>query len=167
MGEHGPHLVPLWSTVSIQGFTPEEERYAIKRIREKESDSEEALEKVLALLCDEGVEAAFAKVDTLPFDIRPIVRPFITHYTGSKTIVGPAATTCDLIGSMLREEKLFSTCQVKVEGEFYGLYGVFGVPVILNRRGIEEIHKIPLWEEELEKLKEAVKVINEGIRSLG
>lgn len=168
-GEHGPEMIPLWSTVSIAGMTPTEEKKRISALRSAQMNigGAQALKNALWLIEKEGPEAAFAMIDSLPFDLRPIVRPFTTHYTGSKTIFGPAIATCQLIRGIIKGEERLVMGQTRVEGEFLGLHGVIGVPLILGRNGIERIIEIDLWEEEAERLRESVERINEKYERYG
>jgi len=168
-GEHGPEMIPLWSTVSIAGMTPTEEKKRISALRSAQMNigGAQALKNALWLIEQEGPEAAFAMIDSVPFDLRPIVRPFTTHYTGSKTIFGPAIATCQLIRGIIKGEERLVMGQTRVEGEFLGLHGVIGVPLILGRNGIERIIEIDLWEEEAERLRESVERINEKYERYG
>jgi malate dehydrogenase len=74
--------------------------------------------------------------------------------------------TVDLLEKILLDRKDLVSCQINLQGEFYGLKGIFGAPLILGRKGIEEVKEIDLWPEERELLKEACKNINERLKEV-
>jgi len=94
------------------------------------------------------------------------VRSWTTHYTGSKTTVGPAMATVDLLGKILDDRKEQVSCQINLQGEFYGLKGVFGTPLLLGRKGVEEVTEGQLWPEERDRLVEACRNINERLKGI-
>jgi malate dehydrogenase len=67
--------------------------------------------------------------------------------TGS-AYYAPAASTFQMVKSVLLDEKRVLPCAAYLNGE-YGIKGVFvGVPVVLGRTGVEKIIEIRLTEEE-------------------
>ncbi len=67
--------------------------------------------------------------------------------TGS-AFVAPAASTVEMINSILKDEKKLLPCSCFLEGE-YGYKDIcLGVPAILGRKGIERIEILPLDNEE-------------------
>jgi len=165
-GEHGPDLIPFWSTVKLQGLSPREEEEAVDIMRASREgpappNNAAALEEAISLLHQQGPEAAFRRIDGMPFDFRAVVRPFTTHYTGSKTVIGPAGATLKLIRALLEGERLFCSLQVRVEGDLPGIHGVCGVPVILGSGGVEGFVDPGLSPGE----REALRVATEAIRA--
>lgn len=171
IGEHGPEMIQLWSSVRIEGMDEREQREKIKEISSHPrevlwSNTYQAWEKTLTLLEVEGPRQAFDHIDELPIEMRTQVRPWTAHYTGSKTTIGPAMATVDLLEKILLDRKDLVSCQVNLQGEFYGLKGIFGTPLILGRKGIEKVKEIDLWPEERELLKGACKNINERLKGV-
>lgn len=171
VGEHGPDLIPLWSTVHIQGLRHDEEKAAIERLQKTHrpnppADNAEALHEAIETLIHQGPPAAFALIDQQPIDMRAVSRPFTTHYTGAKTTLGPAAATADLIASMVRGELRLVSVQAKIEWDCYNLDSVLGVPVIIGPRGIERFVELPLYPREFSALQAAAERINKVIRKL-
>jgi malate dehydrogenase len=74
--------------------------------------------------------------------------------------------TVDLLEKIILDRKDLLSCQVDLQGEFYGLKGIFGTPLILGRKGIEEIREIDLWPEEKELLKGACENINKRLKGV-
>jgi malate dehydrogenase len=83
--------------------------------------------------------------------------------TGS-AYYAPAASTVQMVQSILFDEKRMLPCAVLLDGE-YGVKGLFvGVPVILAADGVEKIIELNLTEEEraeFDKSVSAVKVLLE------
>lgn len=171
VGEHGPDLIPLWSTVHIQGLRPEEEKAAIERLQKTHrhnppANNAEALHEAIETLIHQGPPAAFALIDQQPFDMRPVSRPFTTHYTGAKTTLGPAAAVADLIAIMVRGESRLVSVQAKLEWDCYNLDSVLGVPTMVGPRGIERFVELPLYPQEFSALQAAAERIKKVIRKL-
>lgn len=87
--------------------------------------------------------------------------------TGS-AYYAPAASTVEMVESILRDKKKVLPCAVYLNGE-YGLHGLFvGVPVKLGKNGIEKIYEIKLEPGEkaaLDKSAHAVAELVEVIKS--
>ncbi len=165
IGEHGPEMIPLWSSVRIQGMSETEQNAKVRQLSShpKEvvwSKTYDAWEKSLTLLQEEGPVQAFHHIHRLPIEMRTQVRPWTAHYTGAKTTIGPAMATLELLEKIILDKKELVSCQISLCGEFYGLEGIFGTPVILGAKGIEEIKEIDLWPEEKDRLSEACRNIN-------
>jgi len=164
-------MIQLWSSVRIEGMDEREQREKIKEISSHPrevlwSSTYQAWEKTLTLLEVEGPRQAFDHIHELPIEMRTQVRPWTAHYTGSKTTIGPAMATVDLLEKILLDQRDLVSCQINLQGEFYGLKGIFGAPLILGRKGIEEVKEIDLWPEERELLKDACKNINERLKGV-
>ena len=171
IGEHGPEMIQLWSSVRIEGMDEKEQKEKIKELASHPrevvwSNTYRAWEKTLTLLEEEGPLQAFDHIHDLPIEMRTQVRPWTAHYTGSKTTIGPAMATVDLLEKIILDRKDLLSCQVDLQGEFYGLKGIFGTPLVLGRKGIEEIKEIDLWPEEKELLKGACENINKKLKGV-
>jgi malate dehydrogenase len=171
IGEHGPEMIPLWSSVRIEGMDDWELKEKVKELSSHPKEvvwdrTSQAWEKTLTLLEEEGPQEAFEHIHDLPIEMRTQVRPWTAHYTGSKTTIGPAMATIDLLEKILLDRNDLVSCQVDLQGEFYGLKGIFGTPLILGKRGIEKIKEIDLWPEERELLEEACQAINGRLKGI-
>ncbi len=171
IGEHGPEMIPLWSSVQIEGMEEKEQKEKIRELSShpKEiawSNTYQAWEKTLTLLEEEGPLQAFDHIHDLPIEMRTQVRPWTAHYTGSKTTIGPAMATVDLLEKIILDRKDLVSCQVNLQGEFYSLKGIFGTPLILGRKGIEEIKEVDLWPQERDLLNEACQNINKRLKGI-
>ena len=82
--------------------------------------------------------------------------------TGS-AYYAPAASTVEMVESILKDKKKVLPCAAYLEGE-YGIHGLFvGVPVKLGSKGIEHIYPIKLTTEESAELKKSADAVKELI----
>jgi malate dehydrogenase len=89
--------------------------------------------------------------------------------TGS-AYYAPAASTFEMVDSILRDRKRVLPCAVQLKGEF-GVDGLFvGVPVILGRGGLDRVFEITLTTDEqaaFDKSAAAVQELVDTLASLG
>lgn len=158
LGEHGSAQVPVWSSVRVHGMDPDELAATVAALRKgttladyaRRCEEERAV--VLALLEAGRIADAFTRVDSLPPDIRVVVKPYVTHLSGAKTVLATANVTVDLVRTLLDGGEVLVAGQVMLAGDFYGLSGPLGVPVIAGPSGIERVVEIPLSDEEREQI---------------
>jgi L-lactate dehydrogenase len=139
MGEHGDSQMCPWSNVMIGG----------KKILDIIEDNEEYK--------DLNLDDLVKKVTTVGLEILGIK---------GTTCYGIASTVVGIIKAILYDENKIIPVSTLLEGE-YGEEDVYcGVPVILNRTGVEDIIQVRLTEEEKAKFKKSVGVIREHINKL-
>lgn len=151
IGEHGDGQAPIWSSVAVHGMEKNELERAITRLRRGTEGLDfqhlvrESRETLSYLVAEGQIQEAFAYADTLPPDVRVVVKPFVTHLSGAKTVMATANVTVDLVQTLLDGREVMVAGQVVLEpGEFYGLSGPLGVPVIASPSGIQRVVEIPL-----------------------
>ncbi len=96
-------------------------------------------------------------------DVRVVVKPYVTHLSGSKTVMATANVTVDLVRTLLDGRDVLVAGQVVLEGDFYGLTGPLGVPVIVGQSGVQRVVEIPLTAEEKKQVKATSKRINDKV----
>jgi malate dehydrogenase len=75
----------------------------------------------------------------------------------------PGAATAAMVEAILRDRKMRLPCCAYCQGE-YGVEGLFvGVPVILGRKGVEEIVELDLTEGEREEFRKSAASVRELI----
>lgn len=160
VGEHGDNMVPLWSSVQVQGMDREELEVALEQLRRGHSIAQFpillAQEKqiIFEYLNQGNIQAAYAYVDRLCPDLRVVLKPYVTHLSGAKTISATANVTVDLVRTLLDGREVVISGQVQLTGEFYGIQTPFGVPIVLTPFGWTQVVPLQLWEEEVRMLKQ-------------
>jgi malate dehydrogenase len=85
--------------------------------------------------------------------------------TGS-AYYAPAASTVEMVESILKDKKKVLPCAVYLDGE-YGIRELFvGVPVKLGSRGVEKIYEIQLREDEKVALQKSADAVQELVAVL-
>jgi malate dehydrogenase len=85
--------------------------------------------------------------------------------TGS-AYYAPAASTVEMVESILKDKKKILPCAVHLEGE-YGFHGLFvGVPVKLGKDGVEKIYENKLEEAEKAALRKSADAVRELVTVL-
>jgi malate dehydrogenase len=169
VGEHGSLAVPLWSGVHIYGFDEDRLADELARIRggAKTTDFPELLAEALKRLAErigEGrIDEAYAAVETYPPDVRAIARPFVTHYSGAKTVIGTGHATMEWIRTITQGADALVSGQVAIDGEAYGIHGTIGVPFVVGNRGVDRIFELPMDDDERALLLESARRVREKI----
>jgi len=85
--------------------------------------------------------------------------------TGS-AYYAPAASTVEMIESVLKDKKRILPCSAYLNGE-YGVKGIYaGVPVVLGGGGVEKIIELDLTEEEMRSFLTSIEAVREGVELL-
>jgi len=94
----------------------------------------------------------------------------LTKLIGTSAWYAPGAAAAYLIKSVLRDQKKVITCSVELDGEYGQKDICIGVPVVVGRRGVEQILDYKLNEEEMNlfiKSCNAVRATNNILKNLG
>lgn len=172
-GQHGDHLVPLWSSVRIAGVDEGEvrDRIAARRAGRPLAglpDEIAALRtRLLLLLADGDVDGAFAAVADEPPDLRSAVKPFLVHYSsGATTEVMTAHAVFEVLRALTGGPPLVTSAQVRLDGGWAGLTGVGGVPVTISADGWRIRREVEPAPDELEAVAAAFAAVDTLLRSL-
>ncbi len=85
--------------------------------------------------------------------------------TGS-AYYAPAASTVEMVESILKDKKKVLPCAVRLDGE-YGIRGLFvGVPVKLGKQGVEKIYEVRLDASEQAALQKSAAAVQELVAVL-
>jgi len=164
-GEHGANLVPLWSTVHVFGFDAGRLNDALEPLRQGISPANfhdavsSAIAEVKPLIIEGKTQDAYELVARHAPDVRVAVRPFVTHYSGAKTIVGTARATMELLRTITQGADALVSGQIALEGEVYGLEGAIGVPFVVGNQGVDRVFELPLSGDERRALRASAKRI--------
>lgn len=139
LGEHGNGMVPIWSSVRVQGMSQQEWQLAEMKIRDKGplenfpsrlNKEQLSLMQMLTSEPDHGPGKALNYVSTLPPDLRVALKPFAIHYAKAKTQTATATATTELVKAVFEGRSMEIAVQYQHRGEF-GIYCPFGARVIL------------------------------------
>ena len=171
LGEHGDAQVPVWSSVQVHGMDAAELAQTVARLRHGATPAEftavcaRERQVINELLKVGRVAEAFTRVDTLAPDVRVVVKPYVTHLSGSKTVLATANVTVDLVSTLLDGREVLVAGQAMLEGDFHGLHGPLGVPVVVGANGISRVVEIPLAEAELAQLEAISRRLDTQVRT--
>jgi len=151
LGEHGDSQLPVWSSVQLFGLDAGETAGAVAQVRRGTEDADflalcrETRGRLTDLVTGGQIAEAFAIVDTLPPDVRVVVRPYVTHLSGSKTVRATAHVTVSLVQTLLQGDESLIAGQVALsEGEFHGCPAApLGVPIIVSPAGVRRVVELP------------------------
>jgi len=142
IGQHGDHLVPVWSRVQVDGVDEAELAAWVAGQRRGRSLAQLPAEivaqrgRLLALVGSGDVGGAFAAVEELAADLRAALKPFLVHYTaGHTTEIVTAHAVVDLIALAMAGDDIQRPLQVRLDGEIDGISGVIGLPVLFGPAG--------------------------------
>ncbi len=139
LGEHGNGMVPIWSSVRVQGMTEQEWQLLEPRLRRglSTADFPAALahhqRRMIEMISNDHVNGALQALDyvrELPPDLRVPLKPFAIHYTDAKTQTATAAAAVELVKAVLEGRRVEVSAQYMHEGE-NGLHGPCGGRVLL------------------------------------
>lgn len=169
LGQHGDHLVPIWSSVEIDGLSGDETAEMIDAHRRGRALIDMPSElighrtQLLTLVSEHRVHEAFAHVATLPPDLRAALKPFLVHFTaGHTTEIVTAHAVAEVLDLVLGERPAMMSLQVRLEGEYLGLDGVVAVPVSMGPDGWSEVVDPGLAPDEIDLLTVAARRIAEA-----
>ncbi len=90
----------------------------------------------------------------------------VAHLKTGSAFYAPAASTYDMVRSVLLDEKRVLPCSVMLKGQ-YGIDGVFaGVPVVLGSKGAEKVIELKLTDKEAELLKASAEAVDELVKNI-
>lgn len=139
LGEHGNGMVPIWSSVRVQGMTDREWRLVEPTLRRglRTEDYPAALlahqRRLIEMIASDpknGALKALHSIRDLPPDLRVPLKPFAIHYTDAKTQTATAAATVELVKAVLEGRRVEVSAQYMHQGE-NGLHGPCGGRVLL------------------------------------
>ncbi|SDH37472.1 lactate/malate family dehydrogenase [Propionivibrio dicarboxylicus] len=159
-GEHGLGMVPLWSTVRIQGLRGTELDAAIRRMRagtHTADFSARLMAEHAALIAEMGADPihgpvrALERVSRLPPDLRVALKPFPIHYSQAKTVSATANATVELVKALCEGRAVGICAQYEHRGEM-GIDGPIGNRLILEGAVTRIVPGDDLSDEEIAQL---------------
>ena len=171
-GQHGDHLVPIWSGIHARGVSEQKLADIIGRAREGRSLADlsseipEVRSRALELVNAHDVHGAFEFIQGQPPDIRAAVKPFFTHFTAGRTTeLATAHAVVDVVGFVVRGEQAAIPAQVILDGECDDLRGPLAVPVLLSPAGWSQTVGTEVADDERAALRQAHRAIESTLQT--
>jgi malate dehydrogenase len=168
VGQHGNHLVPVWSLLTARGVTAETLAETVAQIRagrelaDLPGEIADGRTHMLDMVRRGDVADAFAYVESLPADLRAFIKPFFTHFTAGRTTEAVTAQAAvDIVDTLVHGDARVYPAQVRLTGQFHDLVGVTAVPVILGPGGWSAVVDVHLADDEMAALRQAVDVVGQ------
>jgi len=166
-GQHGDHLVPMWSTMRVRGAEKSrvDDLIGLATQDRKLSDLPEeirvARDHAFSLIERGDVPAAYAFIQAQLPDVRAAVKPFFTHFTAGRTTeLATAHAVTDVVGFIGSGMKMAIPAQVLLDGDWPGLHGPVAVPVLTDPTGWSQVVPEEISAEEQTALVVAVDAIS-------
>jgi malate dehydrogenase len=146
LGQHGDNMVPLWSSIAVDGIDDSSLQTWIEHQRSGRDPDAFVAEvtehkiRLLQMVIDGRTDEAFAECALLPADLRAAIKPFLVLFTsGHSTEIVTAHAVADLVEIVLGGEERVVPLQVHLAGEMFDLHGVGAVPVVFGSEGWSEV----------------------------
>ena len=171
LGEHGPHMVPVWSSLTAHGVPAGVWEHYLRDVRgdhvlrSLSDDVRAAMGDLRTIVTTGHGEAAFSFVQSLPPDVRAIVKPYFAHWAGGTATV-TAHAAVELVAGMRAGLRQMLPLQVSLTAdEWPRIDGVLGVTVDIDSTGWHRTAPIPLTDEESLALRSSAEAINDQLRT--
>jgi malate dehydrogenase len=170
LGEHGPNVVPLWSSVYVHGVSDAQLQEYIelhtsgRSLADLPSEVASARATLGSLLAEHEGEIAAKFVAALPPDVRALVKPWFAHWT-ARTSTATAHSVVDLIAELAVGHRVVLPLQVAtgnenwLRDEFDDIPTVIGLPVEVDLRGWQLMAEMNLPEVEAVGLRQSADAI--------
>ena len=108
-GQHGDHLVPIWSRIHVRGVSEQFAADVIGKAREGRAladlheEIREARGRSLTMVHDDEIAQAYEFIQAQPPDVRAAIKPFFTHFTAGRTTeLATAHAVTDIVDFIVR-----------------------------------------------------------------
>ena len=176
-GQHGDHLVPIWSEVRARGVEQGRVDEVIGRatsgrhVRDLPEEIRASRDQMLNLIQRDAIADAYAFIHTQHPDVRAAIKPFFTHFTAGRTTeLATAHAVADVVSFLSGGARVTIPAQVILDKEWPGLTGPLAVPVVIEPHGWSHVVPQQVSDDELSALTiamKAVSLVNENARSAG
>lgn len=171
-GQHGDHLVPIWSRIHARGVSEQHLADVIgtaregRRLEDLPGEIVQARTEVLRLINLGDIREAYEFIQNQPADIRAAIKPFFTHFTAGRTTeLATAHSVVDIVGFLAHGQQVALPAQVMLDGEIGDLAGPLGVPVLIDPMGWSHVVSEEIASDELAALRAASVSIADSLNS--
>ena len=160
LGEHGDHMVPIWSAIGVRGVGSAAVADLVAGTRRDRDLADlpaeivDARTGLLDLIRAGDVSGAWTFVQSLPADLRVAVKPYFTNFTSGRTTeVATAHAVADLVEAFVAGVWWAVPAQVWVRGLWHDLQAAMAVPVVVAQNGWVPSVDVAVAPDELEALR--------------
>ncbi|MBE7157306.1 MAG: lactate dehydrogenase [Rhodospirillales bacterium] len=170
-GEHGEWMLPMWSSVYLTDAS-EEQTACLRNLQAAyEADDtwqtvRQTRQAVMQLVQSGSVAAAYSLLEEAAPEVKILIEPIVTFKLLRSTPNATANATLDCLSAFIAADERKLHGQVLLQGEFYGITGVCGIPLCLRRSGWHMAAADPLTEAEAGRLRRASTAINASIEEV-
>lgn len=163
LGEHGPAMVPAWSSVRVHGFLAREWPAILATLRRglTTADFPDALARERAVVMDlmrsgegTGPLRALRHIAGLPPDLRVALKPTVIHATRSKTVEATATATVELVKAISEGRPMEIAAQFQHAGEL-DLHVPFGSRMVIDGAVSRILPLDSCWPDEIALIRRA------------
>jgi malate dehydrogenase len=165
-GQHGDHLVPIWSGVRARGVEQSRIDDVIGRATSGRSVSQlpdeiaSIREHVLKLITRGEVGDAYGFIHAQQPDVRAAIKPLFTHFTAGRTTeLATAHAVADVVSFLAGGVRATIPAQVVLDDEWPGLRGPLAVPVLIEPRGWSRVVSQNITDDEQDALATAMAAV--------
>jgi malate dehydrogenase len=170
LGEHGEHLVPIWSAVRARGVTGDalaevtERSRAGRELTNLTAEIADARGALLDRIRADDVAGAWSYVQALPVDVRVAVKPYFTNFTSGRTTEAVTAhAAADIVSAIVECRWQAVPAQVVDPDQWGGLTVPLAIPVVLGPGGWLSPIAMDVADDELAALRVADAAVTASI----
>lgn len=165
-GQHGDHLVPMWSGVRARGVEQSKVEDLIGRatagrpVGQLPDEIRSTRDHALTLIKRDAIADAYAFIQEQQPDVRAAVKPFFTHFTAGRTTeLATAHAVADVVSFLSGGVRVTIPAQVMLDDEWPGLTGPLAVPVLSEPRGWSQVVSQKITDDEQDALATAMAAV--------
>jgi malate dehydrogenase len=165
-GQHGDHLVPMWSGVRARGVEQSRIDDVVGRatsgrhVTQLPDEIRSIREHVVKLITRGEIAEAYGFIHTQQPDVRAAIKPLFTHFTAGRTTeLATAHAVADVVSFLAGGVRATIPAQVVLDNEWPGLSGPLAVPVLVDPRGWSQVVTQKITDDEQDALATAMAAV--------
>jgi malate dehydrogenase len=165
-GQHGDHLVPMWSGVRARGVEQSRIDDVVGRatsgrpVTQLPDEIRSIREHVVKLITRGEIAEAYGFIHTQQPDVRAAIKPLFTHFTAGRTTeLATAHAVADVVSFLAGGVRATIPAQVVLDNEWPGLSGPLAVPVLIEPHGWSQVVTQKITDDEQDALATAMAAV--------
>ena len=165
-GQHGDHLVPMWSGVRARGVEQSRIDDVVGRatsgrpVTQLPEEIRSIREHVVKLITRGEIAEAYGFIHRQQPDVRAAIKPLFTHFTAGRTTeLATAHAVADVVSFLAGGVRATIPAQVVLDNEWPGISGPLAVPVLIEPRGWSQVVTQKITDDEQDALATAMAAV--------